>query len=220
MSDLTIITELITRGRLMFLSPAETRKAEVRAINKALRSVTARAVKLIRQDITASASSIKQAIKPQRATRAKPKAEINFQAKGVPLDEFKPSEKTITTTRSTASGRTKPYQVKAWTVKVKKKKPRALVRRGFRLSSGKFLKDLAGPKRIPGRGIYATARIARHKLQQAFGPSPATQIEPHMSELIAFTRKRLDVLLAAEIRYEDLKRRGRVPSRRKPIQKL
>ena len=212
-NGIDIRTELMTRGRLMFLSPAETRKAEVRAINKALRSVTAQAVKLMRTDTTASAKALKSSIKPERATRAKPRAELNFKAKGIPLEEFKPQERAITVSRSTVSGRTKPYQVRGWSVKVQKKKPRTLVRRGFRLPNGTFLRQVDGPKRIPGRGIYATARIARMRLQQAFGPSPATQIGPHMDELIAFTRKRLDVLLAAEIRYEDLRRRGQAPTR-------
>lgn len=217
MSDgINITTELLTRGRLMFLSPAETRKAEVRAINKALRSVTAQAVKLMRTDTTASAKALKASIKPTRATRAKPKAEVAFKAKGIPLEEFKPQERNITVTRATVSGRTRPYQVKGWSVKVQKKKPRTLVRRGFRMPNGTFLRQVEGPKRIPGRGIYATARIARMRLQQAFGPSPATQIEPHMDELMAYTRKRLDVLLAQEIRYEDLRRRGQAPTRGNP----
>lgn len=215
-NGIDIRTELLTRGRLMFLSAQETRKAEVRAINKTLTSVTAQASRLIRKDITASAGAVKAAIKPERATRAKPEAKIEFKAKGIPLEEFKPAEKTITITRATRSGRTKPYQVKAWTVKVQKKKARTPVRQGFRLDGGKFLRQVPGPKRVPGRGIYATARIARMRLQQAFGPSPATQIEPHMDELMRFTRQRLDVLLAQEIRFEDMRRRGQAPRPARP----
>lgn len=215
-NGIDIRTELLTRGRLMFLSPKETRAAEVRGINKALTSVTTRAVKLMRGDITASSRAIKASIKPERATRTKPKAEVAFKAKGIPLEEFKPQERTITVTRATKAGRTRPYQVRGWSVKVQKKKPRTLVRQGFQLANGKFLRQVEGPKRIPGKGVYATARIARHKLQLAFGPSPATQIEPHMDELMAYTRKRLDVLIAAEIRFEDLKRRGKAPTRQRP----
>lgn len=215
-NGIDIRTELLTRGRLMFLTPQQTRAAEVRAINKTLRGVTVQAVKLIRKDITASSKALRDAIKPERATRAKPEAKLEFKAKGIPLEEFKPQERTITVTRATRAGRTKPYQVKGWSVKVQKKKPRTLVRQGFRLDNGKFLRQVPGPKRVPGRGIYATARIARMRLQQAFGPSPATQIEPHMDELMDYTRRRLDVLLAAEIRYEDLKRRGKAPTRRNP----
>lgn len=215
-NGIDIRTELLTRGRLLFLSPKETRAATVRAINKTLTSVTARAAKLMRGDVTASSAALKSSIKPERATRAKPEATVAFKAKGIPLEEFKPSEKTITVTRATRAGRTRPYQVKGWSVKVQKKKPRTLVRQGFRLDNGKFLRQVPGPKRVPGRGIYATARIARMRLQQAFGPSPATQIEPHMDELMDYTRKRLDVLLAQEIRYEDLKRRGKAPSRTRP----
>ena len=210
-NGIDIRTELLTRGRLMFLSAQETRKAEVRAINKALTSVTAKAVRLMRGDITASSKALKASIKPERATRANPKAKLEFKAKGIPLEEFKPQEKTVTLTRATTSGRTRPYQVKAYTVKVQKSRPRAMVRRGFRLANGKFLRQVAGPKRIPGRGVYATAGIARMRLQQAFGPSPATQIEPHMDELMRFTRQRLDVLLAQEIRFEDMRRRGQAP---------
>ncbi len=214
-NGIDITTELATRGRLMFLSAKETRAAEVRAINKALRSVTTQATKLMRSEFTASAKAIKDAIKPTRATKAKPKAEVNFKAKGIPLEEFKPLERDVTITRRTVSGRTRPYQVKGYTVKVKKRKPRELVRQGFRLASGKFLRQVGTGKRMPGKGIYA-GKYQRVRLQQAFGPSPATQIEPHMDELIAFTRRRLDVLLAQEIRYEDLRRRGQVPRRGRP----
>ena len=211
-NGIDIRTELLTRGRLMFLTAKETRAAQVRAINKSLRSVTVQAVKLMRTEYTASSKAMREAIKPKRATRAKPEAELRFQAKGIPLEEFRPQEKTITITRRTTAGRTKPYQVKAWTVKVKKKKPRELVRQGFRLASGKFLRQTGKGKRMPGQGVYA-GKYFREQLQQAFGPSPAVQVETHIDEQIAYTRKRLDVLLAQEIRYEDLKRRGRVPTR-------
>jgi hypothetical protein len=211
-NGIDITTELTTRARLLFLTAKETRAAEVRAINKTLTGVTAQASRLIRQDLTASAKAIKESIKPTRATKTKPRAEVAFKAKGIPLDEFKPQEKAITVTRSTVSGRTKPYQVRGWTVKVQKKKPRTNVRQGFRLSKGKFLRQVSGEKRLPGKGIYA-GKVARVRLQQAFGPSPAKAIEPHINALIAYTRKRLDVLLAAEIRFEEMKRRGQTTTR-------
>jgi len=211
-NGISVRTELVTRGRLLFLTAQQTRAAEVRAINKTLTGVTAQASRLIRKDITASASAVKAAIKPKRATKAKPKAEVAFLAKGIPLEEFKPQEKTVTVSRATVNGRTKPYQVRGWTVKVEKKKPRTLVRQGFRLAAGKFLRQVSPAKRMPGKGIYA-GKAMRVKLQLGFGPSPAKAIEPHMDELMVYTRKRLDVLLAQEIRFEDMRRRGQGSTR-------
>jgi hypothetical protein len=214
-NGIDIRTELLTRGRLMFLSAKETRGAEVRAINKAMTSVTAKASRLVRSEVTASAGAVKAAIKPKRATRAKPQAELAFSAKGIPLEEFKPTERMLSVTRATVSGRTKPYQVRGWSVKVKKKGKRQVVRQGFRVPAGKFLRTIDGPKRLPGKGVYS-GRVARLRLQQAFGPSVATQVEPHMDELMAFTKARLDALMATEIRFADLRRRRGAPTRQRP----
>lgn len=165
--------------QLAQLSGSEARAAMSRSLNRAIRSTSSLANRLIREEINIRAGAVRKALSVRRARPGSLSAEINVAAKAAPLIAFKGTR-----------------QIKAG-VSVKPKKKRTVIK-------GAFVATMrSGHKGVFVRESVGGHRAARLPIRELFSTAPAQALDDEQKRLLLgrHARDRFETEIGREIEF-------------------